>query len=146
MEEYKFIIIPLFALFSAQIIKFILESFTKKKLIWGRLVNGCGGIPSTHTSFVFSLVGAIGFSGYVKQPIFAISLVFAMVVAYDAMGLRMQSEKQAETINMITEELLKGNRKKAYAHLKEEIGHNPFEVLVGIIYGLLVAYIGVSLF
>lgn len=146
MSEYKLIIIPLTALITTQVIKFILESIQKKKFVWGRLINGCGGMPSSHTSFTFSLVGAMAFNYGITSPYFAIALVFAMVVAYDAMGLRMESGKQAEAINMMAEELLKGNRKKAYTHLKEELGHSPIEVIVGIIYGLIVAllisYIG----
>lgn len=140
MKDYIFIIIPFVTLVTAQIIKFTLESISKKKLVWGRLINGCGGMPSSHTSFTFGLVGTIGFNVGVTNPMFAISLVFALVVAYDAMGLRMESGKQAEAINMIAEELLKGNRKIAYKHLKEELGHSPVEVLCGIIYGIAVSY------
>ena len=72
--------------------------------------------------------------------IFAVSLVFSFVVAYDAMGLRMESGKQATTINQIIDELVAKNPKSGYKKLKEQLGHNPIQVLVGAIFGILMAY------
>ena len=60
MRNYIYIIIPFVAAISAQIIKFTGESIKYKKLNWERLFNGNGGMPSTHTSFSFSLTLTVG--------------------------------------------------------------------------------------
>ncbi len=136
MKDYVYLIIPFLSALSAQIIKFIGESIKYKKLNWERLFNGNGGMPSTHTSFTFSLTFTIGFLQGFTSPLFAISLVFACVVGYDAMGLRMESGKQAIAINKIVDEIFFRNTKIGIKHLKEQLGHKPLEVVMGIIWAL----------
>ena len=78
----------------------------------------------------------LGLNEGFNSPLFAIALVFTFIVSYDAMGLRMESGKQAEAINKLFDETFKdGNIKK----LKEKLGHKPQEVLVGLIFGTLSA-------
>lgn len=136
MEKYKYVIVPFIALFICQVIKFTIESIKCKKLKWGRLFNGTGGMPSSHTSFVFSCVFMIAFSYGITSPLFAIALVFSIIVAYDSMGLRMESGKQAEAINMLLDEVFESQ--EGLKHLKESLGHRPLEVLAGIFLSLLV--------
>ena len=69
------------------------------------------------------------------SPFFALPLVFTLIVAYDAMGLRMQSGKQAEAINLIVDELFSNDIKVNFGKLKEELGHKPLEVVGGIMLG-----------
>lgn len=136
MNSYKFLLVPIITLLMCQTIKFIIESIMNKKLIWGRLFNGTGGMPSSHTSFATSLTMMLGLNLGFDSPLFAIALVFTIIVSYDAMGLRMESGKQAEAINKLFDETFKdGNMKK----LKEKLGHKPEEVLVGLIFGTLSA-------
>lgn len=136
MEEYKYLLVPVITLLLCQTIKFIIESIINKKLVWGRLFNGTGGMPSSHTSFSTSLTMMIGLNEGFNSPLFAIALVFTFIVSYDAMGLRMESGLQAEAINKIFDEIFKdGSMKK----LKEKLGHKPQEVLVGLIFGTLSA-------
>ena len=101
-----------------------------------RLTNGSGGMPSSHTSFTTSLSMLIGFKLGFSTPLFAACFVFTGITAYDAMGLRYESGKHAEAINKL-------NRKNKIKDklLKQEIGHKPMEVLVGLIYGTLIAYL-----
>ena len=136
MKEYKFLLVPLITLLICQTLKFIIESIISKKIMWGRLFNGSGGMPSSHTSFSVSLTTMIGLNLGFDSPIFAVTLVFTLIVAYDAMGLRMESGKQAEAINKIFDEIFKD---KGMTKLKEKLGHKPQEVLAGLILGIVSA-------
>ena len=136
MEKYKYIIVPIVTLLLCQIIKFIIESSKAKKLVWGRLFNGSGGMPSSHTSFSMSLTAMLGLNLGVDSPIFAVCLIFSVITAYDAMGLRFESGKQAEAINILLDKVFE---KESFKHLKEQLGHKPLEVLVGMIFGILMA-------
>lgn len=135
----KCLIAPLVSLVLAQVVKFIIESVKSRKLKWARLLNGSGGMPSSHTSFTFALATIILLECGVDSPEFAISLVFSMITAYDAMGLRKESGKHAAILNHMMDELIEGDKGKAFTKLKEQLGHNPCEVLVGIIFGIIVA-------
>lgn len=137
MEKYKFLIVPFATLLLCQTIKFTIESIKCKKLKWGRFFNGTGGMPSSHTSFTFSLTFMLLFSQGINSYLFAISLVFSIIVAYDAMGLRMESSKQAEAINKLLDEVFE--EKEGLVHLKESLGHRPREVLAGILLGFISA-------
>ena len=139
MEKFIYIIVPFFSAISAQIIKFIGESIHYRKLNWSRLFNGNGGMPSTHTSFTFSLTFTLGFNHGFDSEWFAIGLIFACIVAYDAMGLRYESGKQAIAINKINDMIFSKN---SFKKLKEQLGHKPTEVLFGVIW----AFICSSLF
>ena len=87
-------------------------------------------MPSSHSSFVTSITTLIYLNYGLFSPLFAICLVFSLVTIYDAMGIRYESGKQAQVLNKIT----KGN-------LKESLGHKPIEVLVGVIFGIVMAVI-----
>ncbi len=139
LNHYKYITIPLITLALCQIIKFGIESIKSKKLKWGRLFNGSGGMPSSHTSFSTSITMLMGLNFGFDSPFFALPLVFTLIVAYDAMGLRMQSGKQAEAINLIVDELFSNDIKVNFGKLKEELGHKPLEVVGGIMLGIISA-------
>ena len=141
MNNYKFVIIPILTLVICQIIKFSIESIKSKKLKWGRLFNGSGGMPSSHTSFSSSLTVLLGLNFGFDSPLFAIALLFTLIVAYDAMGLRFESGKQAEAINMIVDELFKTRPRKTFKRLKEQLGHKPLEVLMGLLLGTVMAFV-----
>ena len=145
MKDYIYIIIPFLTIILAQAIKFTIESIRDKKLRWGRLFNGNGGMPSSHTSFTFSLVMTIGYLHGFTSPLFAVALVFSVVVAYDAMGLRMESGKHAVILNKITEELFEGDTKEGIKLLKEQLGHKPLEVLMGVILGIITSSVIVKI-
>ena len=139
LNHYKYITIPLITLVLCQIIKFGIESIKSKKLKWGRLFNGSGGMPSSHTSFSTSITMLMGLNFGFDSPFFALPLVFTLIVAYDAMGLRMQSGKQAEAINLIVDQLFSNDIKVNFGKLKEELGHKPLEVVGGIMLGIISA-------
>lgn len=125
------------AWFVAQTSKVILTVLTHKKLDLRRFV-GSGGMPSSHTALVVSLATALGeINGY-DSDIFALSLVFAFVVMYDAAGVRRAAGKQAAVLNEILERLQEG-KDVPQEKLKELIGHTPIEVIVGAILGFVIA-------
>lgn len=138
-NNIKFILIPAITLIFCQIIKFAIDSIKNKKLMWGRLFNGSGGMPSSHTSFSTSLAFLMGINFGFDSVFFAVPLVFTMITAYDAMGLRMQTGMQAEAINWIVDELFEKGAKVGYKKLKEEVGHKPLEVFGGILLGIISA-------
>lgn len=134
--EYIYLICPIVALLTCQILKCLIELVETKKFSLARLTNGSGGMPSSHTSFTTSITMLIGFKLGFTSPLFAACFVFTGIVVYDAMGLRYESGKHAEAINQLN----KKNKIKC-DDLKQEIGHKPMEVLVGLVYGTLIAYL-----
>lgn len=146
MKSYIYLICPFVTLIVCQLLKFTIETVQTKKCNWSRLFNGSGGMPSSHTTFSSSITMLIGYTLGFNHPIFAVSLIFMLIVSYDAMGLRLESEKQAQAINMMFEKFEKGKWKKSYNKLKEELGHQPLEVLVGWLLGTCSAFLFFVLF
>jgi acid phosphatase family membrane protein YuiD len=136
--DYNYILVPVLTVVMAQIIKVIVEGFRYKKFNLLRLLDGSGGMPSSHSAFSFSLVTAIGLGEGINSAIFALALVFACITSYDAMGIRYESGKQAKIINQMFDKL---NLEKQFGKLKEKIGHKPIEVLCGIMFGILMGLI-----
>lgn len=138
MKDYIYIIVPFISLVICQLIKFGIESWKNKRLEWGRLFNGAGGMPSTHTTFSISLTTLIGYTLGLTNPLFAVCLIFSFIVSYDAIGVRYESGKQAEAINDIVDELEKKHKKKYNIdELKEQLGHKPYEVMGGALLGFI---------
>ena len=135
--KYLYIIVPITTIIICQFIKFFVEAIITKKFNIDRLINGAGGMPSSHSSFVTSLTTIIGLTKGFDSIYFAICLIFSLVVMYDAMGVRYETGKQAEILNV----LVKGNKtfKEKTILLKEKVGHMPIEVFCGCILGILVA-------
>ncbi len=123
---------------SAQILKLIINYINHKKLDF-RILFSTGGLPSSHSASVMSLSMAVGFEEGFKSNLFAICLFFSFIVMYDAAGIRRAAGKQAEILNKIIEDLYAG--RKTDEKLKELLGHTPIEVLIGAIWGIIVALI-----
>lgn len=141
MKNFVYLIVPFISVIVAQIIKFIIESIKNKKINLERLLNGNGGMPSSHTSFTFTLTMCIGFKEGFDTSLFAISFIFACIVAYDAFNVRLESGKQAVAINLLVESIFGENKKASIKHLKEELGHKPLEVVMGVILATIISYI-----
>ncbi|KRQ86826.1 Divergent PAP2 family protein [Caloramator mitchellensis] len=119
----------------AQLLKVLIVSLKKGKIDFTRLV-GSGGMPSSHSAFVVALATKVGKLSGFDSINFAISFCFAMVVMYDAAGVRRAAGKQARILNLMIEDLMHKNFK--HEKLKELIGHTPVEVFAGAILGLFV--------
>ena len=121
----------------AQLIKVLITLWLDKKLDWRRCF-GMGGMPSSHTAFVFSLMLAIAFQEGVGSTLFALSFALAAVVIYDAMGVRRETGRQSEVLNQIITQMLVEGKPITEKQLKELVGHTPLEVLGGLIVGTVV--------
>ena len=129
----------------AQIIKTIIDLFFTGKVNFERLV-GSGGMPSCHSSTVTALATISGLIYGVGSFEFAISCIIAIIVMYDARGVRRETGNQAVLLNQIMDYFrnvakpqpkIEFNQEK----LKELIGHTPLQVVVGAILGFVIAII-----
>ncbi len=116
----------------AQAIKVIISLWLDKKLDWRRCF-GMGGMPSSHSAFVFSLMLSIAVRETVASPLFALAFALAAVVIYDAMGVRRETGKQGEVLNQIVSQVLVEGKPITEKQLKELVGHTPLEVAGGVL-------------
>lgn len=160
--EYNYVLVTAVASWcAAQIIKTLLNLIQTRTFNPERLF-GAGGMPSSHSSLVCSAAIAMCRRCGVGSPEFALTFIVAMVVMYDAMGVRRSAGLHAREINRINRlfalkgfgipeeekpkpdsdskgDVKKDEQKKK--ELKEFLGHTPFEVLGGAILGILIAMI-----
>lgn len=132
--QNKYIYIPFILWFGIQLFKLIYDLITTKKFNFKRIM-GAGGMPSSHSAVVVGLATLIGKYEGVDTPIFALALIVAFVVMYDACGVRRAAGKQAELLNKLVETPgLTGVQ--VSERLVEVLGHTPVQVFVGAIIGL----------
>ena len=127
--------IPVIIWFMVQSFKVIFE-LVKNKKINIRRIWGSGGMPSSHTALVCSLATVVAIREGVASSSFAISVILAAVVMYDAAGVRRAAGKQARVLNQIIENEGDINVQEK---LLELLGHTPKEVFVGAIVGVFVS-------
>lgn len=137
--QNKYIYIPFLLWFGIQLFKLIYDLVTTKKFNFKRIM-GAGGMPSSHSAVVTSLTVLIGKSEGLDSPIFALSFIFAMVVMYDAAGVRRAAGKQAHLLNKIIETPGLTNV-EVQERLVEVLGHTPLQVIVGATIGIIVGLI-----
>ena len=120
----------------AQVAKLFTNCYRKGK--WElKVMFDSGGMPSSHTSLVFSLTTAIALQYGLGSPLFPLSLAFSLIVAYDAAGVRRHAGKQAEVLNRILADVFHGSP-ISDTKLKEVLGHSPLQVTCGAVLGILV--------
>ncbi|HIK38724.1 MAG TPA: divergent PAP2 family protein [Geminocystis sp. M7585_C2015_104] len=129
----QLLVIPLLTCVLAQIIKVWVDTISHRKFSFRFLVS-TGGMPSAHSALVGALATGVGQTLGWNSPEFAIATVFALIVMYDAAGVRQAAGKQARILNQIMDELR--NEKFNEERLKELLGHTPFQVLVGLLLGV----------
>lgn len=127
--------IPISIALAVQLFKFLWE-WTVTGSPDVRVLSRSGGMPSSHTAMVVSLATTLGILYGVGSPNFATSVVLAVIVMYDATGVRQQSGKHARVLNQILRELFSG-QPISEEELKELLGHTSFEVLVGAALGII---------
>jgi acid phosphatase family membrane protein YuiD len=123
--------------FLAQAIKIPMDFFQSKHWNWALFI-AAGGMPSSHSALVTSTAAAVGLHYGFDNSMFGLAVAVAMIVVYDATGIRRQAGMQAQKINILVEELLKGHP-VSQEHLREVLGHTPLEALGGVLLGILVA-------
>ncbi|KAL4331603.1 hypothetical protein AHAS_Ahas13G0516600 [Arachis hypogaea] len=133
------------AFFIAQSIKFFTTWFIcrYKERRWDvKQFVGSGGMPSSHSATVTALTASVGFQEGFGGPLFATALVLALIVMYDATGVRLQAGRQAEVLNQIVYELPAEHPLAESRPLRELLGHTPPQVMAGGLLGILTAVIG----
>ena len=137
--QNKFIYVPFFTWFFIQLFKVLYDLITTKKFNFKRIL-GAGGMPSSHSAIVMAVSVMIGREYGFDSSIFALSLIFATVVMYDAAGVRRAAGKQASLLNKIVDTPgLTGL--EVQERLVEVLGHTPVQVIAGAIIGIVVGAI-----
>lgn len=135
----KILMTTLSAWLIAQTIKVFIGVFREKKFDF-RWFVGTGGMPSSHTAGAACLATAVGLDVGFQSVYFALAAAFALVVMFDAQGVRRAAGKQARILNKITEDLYWRGRTNE-ERLRELIGHTPIEVIMGFLLGVTIAFI-----
>jgi acid phosphatase family membrane protein YuiD len=133
----RFLLTGISSWFVAQLAKTIIHAIINKKLVLERMV-GDGGMPSGHSATVTSLavISALSFGFDSFQ--FAVTALLAVIVCHDAMGVRLETGKQAQIINEMVEAFEIWTKKELpEIKLKEFVGHTPIQVIAGILLGIL---------
>ena len=118
----------------AQVSKTIIDLIQQRRLILSRLVSS-GGMPSSHSALVTGLATATGRVSGFGSAAFAIAVVMASIVMYDAAGVRRAVSIQARILNQMIDEAFQGSP-MAEKRLRELIGHTPIQVFVGALLGI----------
>ena len=132
----RFLITGISSWFVAQVAKTVIYAIINKKLVLERMV-GDGGMPSAHSATVTSLAAISALSFGFDSFQFAVTALLATIVCHDAMGVRLETGKQAVIINELIkafEDLTKEDLPEA--KLKEFVGHTPVQVIAGILLGI----------
>ena len=125
----------------AQVLKTIIHMILTKQFVAERMV-GSGGMPSSHSATVCALATATGMECGAGSPEFAITIMLAIIVMYDAMGVRRETGKQGRVLNEMLEIVTNmGKEISPEKRLKEFVGHTPLQVLMGAILGIAIAVI-----
>ena len=135
--QNRILLISIFSCFLAQFIKIFTGK--EKRIDFKRIIIS-GGMPSSHSSFVTSLAMLVGFDKGFASTEFAITAVFAIIVMYDASGVRRAVGKQAEILNQILDDFFHGKFDQ-HKKLKELVGHTPKEVLFGALLGIIIGIV-----
>ena len=143
----KMFVAPILGWTVAQILKTIIHFIITKSFQAERLV-GSGGMPSSHSATVVSLMYATAACKGIEGFEFPMATALAIIVMYDAMNVRMETGKQSIVLNFFlkNEEImsqLKDVSREEWPRiiLKEYVGHTPLQVLGGIVTGIVVGYL-----
>jgi uncharacterized protein len=138
----RVLLVSLSASLIAQLTKLITELVKNRKLNFRVLVT-TGGMPSSHSALVTALASGVGQTTGWDSIEFAIALIFAFIVMYDAAGVRQAAGKQARVLNQIVDELFQENPELSEARLKELLGHTPIQVLAGSVLGIAISWLAI---
>ncbi len=121
----------------AQAVKVPLNYAITRDWDWSLLLR-VGGMPSSHSALVSAAAHAAGLYYGFNSPMFAVAVVLATIVIYDATGIRRQAGRHAKIINTIIHDLTHGHPMRG-EQLREVLGHTPLEALTGLVLGISIA-------
>lgn len=136
--DNRVLLVAAIACLLAQFLKLFFD-FVKHRQVNFHLLIESGGMPSSHSALVTALATSIGQTVGWSSTEFALASIFAIIVMYDAAGVRRAAGDQARVINQIVE-LFEDNQ-FTEDRLKEILGHTPLQVLVGSILGVVIAWV-----
>jgi len=139
----KIIWVPATAWVLAQVLKVVVASIRQKRFMLSYLTT-MGGMPSSHAALVCALATTIAVVEGFGSPLFAVAAFFALIVMYDATGVRQTVGSQSIMLNRMLDELFKGSAKvnpQFEQRLRELIGHTNFQVIAGALLGIVFALI-----
>jgi len=144
------LIAALIGIIFAQFIKIPITYLVTGVLDW-KLFTSTGGMPSSHSAAVTALTTAVAFETGLGSPLFAVSAIFAIIVMFDATGVRFQAGQQAIMINQMRSDFQTFvNQSKGWAQKKDEekieelktlLGHKPSEVFMGALTGIIISIV-----
>jgi uncharacterized protein len=134
------LLVALLACLIAQMSKIIVELVRHGKVSL-RVLTTTGGMPSAHSALVTCLAAGVGQTVGWASPEFAIATIFAIIVMYDAAGVRQAAGKQARILNQMIDELFREHPTFSEDRLKELLGHTPVQVIVGSILGVTISWL-----
>ncbi len=137
--ENKIFITTLSSWAIAQTMKVIIGVIMQRRFDF-RWFIGTGGLPSSHAAGASCLATAIGLEYGFNSIFFALAASFAIVVMFDAQGVRRATGRQARILNKIMDDIY-WQGKIEENRLRELIGHTPVEVIAGFLLGITVALI-----
>ncbi len=132
------LIVALVACITAQLLKIPIDLIRYKKTSLRSLFSA-GGMPSAHSALVGALATGVGQAKGWDSSEFAIACLFAVIVMYDAAGVRQAAGKQARILNQIIDDMFE-EKEFSEERLKELLGHTPVQVFVGLSLGIAIAF------
>ncbi|BAY99475.1 hypothetical protein NIES37_34580 [Tolypothrix tenuis PCC 7101] len=141
--DNRVLLVALIACLIAQSMKLVIEIVKNRKLNVRVLVT-TGGMPSAHSALVTSLATGVGQTLGWSSPDFALATVFAIIVMYDAAGVRQAAGKQARILNQMIDELFDDKHDFTQDRLKELLGHTPVQVIAGSALGITISFLAKS--
>jgi uncharacterized protein len=136
--DNRVLLVALIACLIAQLSKLIIELVKNHKINFSVLTS-TGGMPSAHSTLVTALATGVGQTVGWNSPEFALATIFAIIVMYDAAGVRQAAGKQARVLNQVIDELFSEHSEFNEDRLKELLGHTPVQVIVGLILGITIS-------
>lgn len=138
--DNRVLLVSLIASFVAQILKLVIEFIRHRKINFRVLVE-TGGMPSSHSALVAALASGVGQTLGWDSVEFAMATIFALIVMYDAAGVRQAAGKQARILNQIVDELFHDEHEFNEDKLKELLGHTPLQVIAGSALGVAISWL-----
>ena len=126
--------------FVAQLIKIIISLVQEKKFDFA-LIMSSGGMPSSHSATVYALAITIMRLCSPASPEFALAVIFAFIVMYDATGVRREAGEHAKMLNLLVDNIFAGKKEYTENDFKELIGHTPYQVFMGAALGILIGIV-----
>lgn len=138
--DNRILLVAIAACLIAQVMKLLIEVVKNGKLNL-RMLTGSGGMPSAHSALVTALAVGVGQTVGWATAEFAIASTFAVIVMYDAAGVRQAAGKHARVLNQLVGEIFQANHENRPDQLKELLGHTPVQVIAGSVLGIAVSWL-----